>query len=262
MQSRQQVKQLIRQNTHALDLLSEEMLIKEWEGKTGREIKEIALDTTNSLKKGAGYVPTVLDANTALKLIKDLGFNGKVVTKIVNGKNYIIFKGYAGSRSLFTGTRYIASNPKVVDMAIGRMGAAKSVASGARITIFLVVPLNVLRFILDDHQTMFHLIGNITSDLVKVGIASAFATVAGVAAASIMTLAAGPLIVTVVIGVATGLTLDYLDHKFGVTEKLINSLEEGYDNSFGALGRVINKIDRTLRWQALNGISMGKGMFY
>jgi len=253
------IKSLIKQNTQVMDIFSAEDLIKAWEQTTGKDIAQAAYSTA---RIGANYAAAVLDANTALKLIKDLGIDGKVVLKSVNGTQYVIFKGYAGTRSIFTATRYLANNPKVVDMAIGKIGANRAIMSGARLTIFLVVPLNVLNYILSDQQTMSQMIGTTATDLVKVGAASAIASIAATAAATLTTLAAGPIVVAIVVGVATALALDALDKQFGVTDALIKALDDAYDNTVGEFGRQLNQVERRLKWQIMNGRPVGQGIFY
>lgn len=198
------IKIKIKQNTQILDVLSTADLIKAWEKTTGKDIAQAVGKTT---RLGANFASAVLDTRTAIKLVKDFGVNGKVVLKPVNGKQYVIFKGYAGTRSIFAGTRYLATNPKVVDMAIGKVGVNRAIMSGARVTIFLVVPLNILNSILSDQQTMTQLIGSTATDLAKVGAASAIASLAATATATLTTLAAGPIVVAVVVGVATSLAL-------------------------------------------------------
>lgn len=187
---------------------------------------------------------------------------GKSLLKTVNGKQYVIFKGFAGNRSIFTGTRYLSSHPKIVDMAIGRVGVNRAILSGARLTIFLVVPMNVLNFILSDQQTMSHLIGTTATDLIKVGAASAIAAIAASATITLTTIAAGPIIVAIVVGVATALALDALDKKFGVTNALIKAIDDTYDSTFGEIKRQLHQVEQRLKWQILNGQPVGQGIFY
>lgn len=228
------LKQIIKNNTQILDIVSTEDLLNAWQKTTGKGISQALGER---VRQSANYASAMIDTQTALKMIKDLGMAGKVITKSVNGKQYIIFKGYAGNRSLFTATRYLANNPKVVDMAIGKIGVNKSILSGARLTIFLVVPLNILSHILNDKQSMFQLIGSTAIDLIKVGVASA-------------------------VGIATALTLDMLDKKFGVTQALVKALDEAYDSTVGEFGRQMYQVERRLKWQIMNGLPVGEGVFY
>jgi hypothetical protein len=259
MSTRSDVRRKVRQNTQTLDILSTADLINAWEKTTGKEIAQLVGETA---RFGSNYVSAVIDTNVATKLISDLGWKGRAVLKTVEGKQYIIFKGHPGARSIFTGTRYLATNPKVVDMAVGKLGANKAILSGARLTIFLVVPLNILNYLLSDRQTMSDLIGTTATDLAKVGIASAVASAAATATAALTTIAAGPIVVAIAIGIATAFALDALDKKFGVTDALVDALDKAYDSTFGEFGRQLNQVERHLNWQIENGLPVGQGIFY
>jgi len=253
------IKSKVKQNSQVIDVFSTEQLIKAWEQKTGKETAELSGVV---LRDGANYASAIVDSVTAVRMIKDLGINGRVSLKTVGTKQYVIFKGYAGIRSIFSSTRYLATNPKVVDMAIGRVGVNNSIVSGARLTIFLVVPLNILNHILSDQQTMTQLIGKTATDLVKVGVAAAIASLTATAVAAATTLVAGPLIVVIIVGLAVGLALDALDKQFGVTDALIKAMDKAFDSTVGEFARQLNKVERHLRWQAINGMPVGRGIFY
>ncbi len=254
-----EVKSKMANNKQTLDILPTEELIKAWEAKTG---KEITLEVGETARSLSNYAAAMLDTKTTVRLINDLGIKGTVILKNLKGKQYIIFKGYAGNRSIFTASRYLAKNPKVVDMAIGTVGLNKTIKSGARVTIFLIVPLNILNYILDDKQTMFSLLGTTATDLIKVGAGAAVASLIATSVATITTIAAGPLVVAIAVGIATGFTLDLLDQKFGITEALVKALAEVHDSTIGEFGRQINKVEKRLKWQIMNGKPVGKGIFY
>lgn len=263
MANKQQLQQKAAQNTHVLDIFPVADLVHAWQKTTG---KDIAQALGQGARFAANYASSILDAQVVLRMIKDLGVSGKVILKKANGKQYVIFKGYAGKRSIFTASRYLAQNPKVVDMAIGTVGVNRSIISGARLTIFLVVPLNILNYLLSDQQTLTELIGTTATDLIKVGVASAVASVAATTVASITTLAAGPLVVAIAVGLAVGYGLDKLDQHFGLTDALIKGLDNAYDQSIGKLqrefNREINKVERHLKWQIMHGLPVGQGIFY
>lgn len=253
------IRNKVNQNSQVLDVFSTEQLLNAWEKVTGKDIAELSGVV---LREGANYASATIDSITAVKMINDLGINGRATLKTVGNKQYVIFKGYAGIRSIFSSTRYLATHPKVVDMAIGRVGINNSIASGARLTIFLVVPLNILNHILSDQQTMTQLVGRTATDLVKVGVAAAIASLAATAVAAATTLVAGPLIVAIIVGVAVGMALDALDRQFGVTDALIKAMDEAFDSTVGEFARQLNKVERHLRWQAINGLPVGRGIFY
>ena len=218
------------------------------------------------MKTAAGYTSSVIDAMTALGQVREFGVGGRVVEKSIGGKRYVILKGFPGLRKRLKGTRYLASNAKVVSMAIGKIGVNKSIVSGARLTIFLTVPLNVLKYLIDEQSTLSTLIGSVASDIVKAGVSSALAMTAAAAVGTLTTLAAGPLVAAIFVGVVTAVILEKIDEHFGLTDALINFTDKKYaslyDKTFGALARAIYELERILIWQARNNIPVGKGIFY
>lgn len=168
----------------------------------------------------------LVDARTATKLVGDLGMTGKIAQKSINGRQYILFKGYAGTRKIFTGTKYLASNKKVVQMAVGKAGVKNTVKGGGILTIVLCVGFDILQYFLDDQATMATLIGTLAADLVKVGISNIIATAAGLLAGVVTTIAVGPILVAIGVGIVASLTLDFVDKRWGLTDRLVAALEE------------------------------------
>ncbi len=108
----------------------------------------------NGAKTAAGFVAPVLDLKTAKAIIKEFGFStNKLVLKNYAGKQYVIFKGYPGQRSVFTGTRYVASNPKVVRMALSPKGILNSAKGGFVISAVLSVTINIFDFFIQYYLT-------------------------------------------------------------------------------------------------------------
>jgi len=74
-------------------------------------------------------IPVTVDAAALAVLAKDLSKSGNLQTKYqiktYHGRNYVIVKGYPALRQHLTGTRYLASHPKVVSMGIGKMDAQR-----------------------------------------------------------------------------------------------------------------------------------------
>jgi hypothetical protein len=250
MIDRDQIRSKMSQNTQVLEVLSSEDLIDIWEKTKG---KKFAQALGSGLREFANYASAILDIGTVEKLINDMGITGRVVLKSVKGKQYVIFKGLAGTRSIFTGTRYLATNTKVVDMAIGRVGVNRSVVSGARITIFLIVPLDILNYVLSDQQTMLQLVGATATDLMKVGAAAAIASTAANAVVGVTTLAAGPLVVAIAVGLAAGFVLDAIDRQFGLTDALAKAMDDYCDQTFGEIGRQWKQLGEDIQKDAMTG---------
>jgi hypothetical protein len=172
------------------------------------------------------YISPIMDSFTLALVTKDLGITGRVEARIINGRQYIVYGGYAGKRSLFTGTIYSTRNAKIVQMAIGSLGIRKMVMKGARITIYATVPLTIIECIINDQFTLANIVGRVTADLVKVGIGSMVGGLAGLALSSVVTFAAFPILVTVAVGVFTGYLAQSIDDHYGLTDKLVAALEQ------------------------------------
>lgn len=208
----------LKQNEHILQIVSFEDLNKEYENKK------------NTAKTASGYVAPVLDAIGIAKIIREFGISPeKVLIKNYAGKQYVIFKGHAGQRNVLRGTRYLATNPKVVRMAIGPKGLIKSVKGGCVITVVLSVGIEVFDFFIRDSSTLSQLLGTVSADLVKIGLSTIAGAVAGMVvggSAILGSVAAAPLIAAVAVGILTGLALNHLDEKFGATKALIKAYEQ------------------------------------
>jgi hypothetical protein len=197
-------------------------------GAAARAIPSLTeLDAVSFAKRNVSpYISPILDVYTLALVCKDLGLTGRAETKIIKGRQYIIFKGYPGFRTLFPGTRYLADNRKIVQMAVGALGIKHMVKGGALLTICITVPLTILECFLNDQYTMSALIGNVASDLAKVGIGSIMAAIAGLWAGAFTTIVAAPILTTIVVGLGVGLGLEWLDTKYKLTDKLVASLEK------------------------------------
>lgn len=196
-------------------------------GTASRAIPSLTeLDAVGFSKRNvAPFISPVLDVYTLSLVVKDLGLTGKIETKIIDGRQYVIFKGYPGLRRLFPGTKYLAENRKVIQMAIGGLGIKHMVKSGALLTIFITVPLTILDCFLKDQFTMSALIGNVASDLIKIGIGSILAAIAGLWVGGATTFVALPIAVAIGVGLGVGLAMEALDNKYQLTNKLVTALE-------------------------------------
>lgn len=133
-----------------------------------------------------------------------------------NGKSYVVFKGYAGNRQVFKGTKYLAANPKVVRMAIGPKGIAASIKGGFVITFVLSVGVEVIDYLINDKATMSGLLGTLTADFFKIGISGIAAAITATAIGTTVvfgSIASAPFLVAIAVGVATGLLLERIDKK-------------------------------------------------
>ena len=249
------LEQSINSNHETLFVISVADFQRLYQDSLGKELVAVG-------RTAGGYASTILDIATLSRAVQELGFTGRAYEKTVNGTRYLVFKGNPAKRTLFTGVRYLASNAKVVDMAIGKAGINASIRSGARLTIFLTVPMIVIEHLLKDRVLLSEMLADIGVSLVKVGISSVVAAVAATAVGNVTTVAVAPLAVAIFVGLLVGYVLDKADQKFGITSKLAQALREMEDATLGEVRLGLWEIERTLRWQIMNGQQVGKGIFY
>lgn len=266
-----QLRGKFKENAHLLEFLSADQVFKIWKEKVGPTSAEKALTGVKDFEAASNYVPVILDSVLLGKIASDLGISGRIQSKFVQGKQYIIVKGNAGNRSLLKGTRYLANNLKIVNLAITQKGINNSLISGARLTLIIAIPINALKACLEDEAKLAHFIGETASDVVKLGIASMISSItvwilySNAIAAGASIVATGPFAVAILAGVLAGLGLNYLDETFHITDKLINALAEiptKLKEVDRKAIRFVNKFNEHLDWQYETGQDVGRGLFY
>ncbi len=203
----------------------------------------------------APYISPVLDSATLTLVCKDLGITGEAIPKVIRGRQYIAFTGYAGLRSRFPGTIYLANNRKIIKMAIGSLGIKNMVKNGGMLTICITVPLTVLECFLRDPYSLSAFAGNLASDLMKIGISSIVGAIAGLLAGSFITVAAIPIAVTIAVSVGTGFLLESMDEHYGLTDRLITTLED----MGSEIKKMANDAERTL-YRGTNAFFRSQGL--
>ena len=221
----------IRHNSHELYALSLEEFDRTFKVMAESPKYASQRSTWEALKRGvevgANYTATGKDVGTLTKLFADLGFSGtKAYIKYYKGRPYVIFKGSPALRKIFTGTRYGLQNAKVVQMGIGRSGAVTAARSGGILTIILVSAFRIADYILTDQMTLNQLVGTLATDVVKIGIATGASIVAAVGAAAVFTVAIGPTIAAIGVGLLVSYGLSKLDGHYEITTKVIAALDE------------------------------------
>lgn len=257
------IKPALEANQQTIHMFSLEDLAKELSYKLGKTLDGYTFSDTKTI--GSYYVP-VTDAIVVQKILKDLGISGQAILKNVDNKSYVILKGYPGKRSVLTGTRYLSSNPKIIKMAIGTKAVNHSILKGSLVTLAITIPLSVVDVCMKDEFSMGRLIGTVASDITKVLISSGVAGIAAMAVGAVTTIAAGPLIAAIFVGVAVGMALESLDQRYGITDKLIEAIEKEmssfYDRTVGEFYRGMKRVEDMLEYQSINGLPVGRGIFY
>lgn len=233
MLSNQEVKDLkqqIKSNQHEVFVVSiEEMdaIIKSSPKGKVAHIQNAWEKFKSKAEVGASYYASADDLRTLSKLVGDLGgFATKVYVKSYGGKLHIILKGHPGLRRILIGTKYGIKNPKVITMGLGSAGAIHAAKSGGILSVILLSVYRVADYFLTDQATLSQLVGSLATDVVKVGIATGASIAAATFIGAAFTVAIGPIVAVVVVGVVTSMVLGAIDEHYGITNKVIAGLDE------------------------------------
>ncbi len=158
--------------------------------------------------------------------LRALGVIGtQVYTKTTNGKTYLIFKGYPGLRNLVKGTRFLATNPQIVQLGLGVRGAANVAKGGFMLGLVVTTGIEVTDFILNDQKTMTDLVGSIGYEVVKSGVVAGLAWGVAVVVGGAISVAVAPLIGMVAAALFIGVVLNELDDHYGVKKAVLKGLK-------------------------------------
>ncbi|QFU06342.1 hypothetical protein FIU82_15240 [Pseudoalteromonas sp. THAF3] len=229
----------LNKEQHDIYALTKEEFVRLWiefhkrRNKTIEEVKDYfsrvtALSAIESAAWfGANLGAAVKDTPSFLKLANDFRRSGNIlgrhtfVTK--NGKEYIIFKGNHRLRSIITGTRYVANNPKLLTVGVGRKALNAGAKQGFLISIFFSITLNTIDWIFQDEYRWTNWLATTATDIVKIVIASVLALGTAIAVGSVTVVALG---LGIVVGVIAGFALSWGDDQVGVTDALIEVLNK------------------------------------
>lgn len=235
----EKIKQALEKNQESLYVIPLDDLYEEYKQRKLRNSKTLA-----------GLAAPARDSLTANKICRELGIMGRTaVTTAANGRSYVTIKGYPGLRSVLTGTRYLETNPKVVNLAIGRVGLAASIVEGSILTMVLYVGIDILECILNEHSTLGLLSATLATDLLKVGISSIVAAIIGTAIGGTATIAALPLVIAILVGVGTNYILEKIDEQFGITDKLASAIDKQVRKAEEEFSRGYSKLESGLLWK-------------
>lgn len=226
---KQELKQTIQSNKHEVYIVSfDEMdaIIKSSPNGSKQSVQDAWQKIRGISNTGASYYSSADDAVTLAKLIGDLGGVGvRSYVKNYGGKPHIILKGYPGLRKILTAPKYGIKNPKVISMGLGKAGAVSAAKVGGIVTVVLLTAYRVVDYFLTDEATLSRLIGTLSTDMIKVGITVA-ASIGAASVGSVATLAIGPILAVVVVGVGVSMLLEYVDNSAGITNRVIAGLDE------------------------------------
>ncbi|GKT19835.1 hypothetical protein AVHY2522_23940 [Acidovorax sp. SUPP2522] len=140
---------------------------------------------------------------------------------------YIIIKGYSAQRSsALQGTRYLATNPKMLQLGLGIKSLQGIAKGGFILGVVVSTGLEVMDFMFNDEKTMYDLVGGIGVEAVKGGLGALVAYGAAAFVGTSMTaVAVVPLGFMAVVALATGIGLNVLDRRYSIEDKVITALK-------------------------------------
>ncbi|WP_028774982.1 hypothetical protein [Shewanella waksmanii] len=130
---------------------------------------------------------------------------GKFKVKVYGNAPAVIINSYPGLKAHLSGTRYLASNPKLFTIGVGKLSANKAMKGGFVVSIVISVAFHFTEQLLNDNVTWHHFVAGVAVDMAVVGaaIVTSKATmgiisvyVGGAVAGAAVT----PLLVVVIVG--------------------------------------------------------------
>ena len=199
---------------------------------------------------------------TMARVLADFGITGTYKTKFHGGRAYIVFKGRPGLRTFFKGTRYLANNPMIVNIAAGRAAVRanviKSMRLGGVLTIVVFGGAALADQIARNEVDLSDLGVTFATDIVKymasTAITAGLATLA--TAGSVVVLPGAVLLVGAIV---INIGLEYLDQRFQVTATIKKTINEFQMPTVQRINRGFNRFEREFIWkmvgpQAYNAI--------
>ena len=188
-----------------------------------------AADATKKLSKLFSYQ----QAGKIVFTLKGLGI--KATQYAYQGKLYVKITGYPSLRRILNGTRYRINHPKVLEVGIGSAGFRNGIMSGARFCIWFSACWRLIELAFKSEHDVAALLGNVTMDVAKV-IVSVFVSQSvgstlGLAVPLLFSSAAvpvwGEIVGVVVLGFIITWSLNEVDNKYELSDKLIAYIREG-----------------------------------
>ena len=179
----------------------------------------------------SSYIGNIREGFSVAALLHEFNFKfGITATEYIaaNGSVMIKLSGYAGLRHQLNATHYLANNGKVISMGIGQRGLNAATIDGVRYTFIAAVGFRLLQLIFQKDYDLYNFVGDITTDVAKLCVASFIAWGFGTLGLSIF-IVASPIIIggtVFVIGFAVAILLNYLDSYFELSEKLVKKIRE------------------------------------
>lgn len=205
-------------------------------------------------------IPTIVQGVSLIELINELGIKGKIIYKTIGDKTYVILKGLAGERHQLKGTRYLNTNPQIVQFGLAKVDVKTLFKTGFKTSLWVYGTLKIVEatdMLLQTGHLETSFFSKVGTDIPKIAITGVVtAAAAGAVAVTSIPVAVGVGVVLVV-GFAAGVALEFLDQKIGLTNKLNDAADRMWKN----LGEHLSNSSKNL--QSINtGNSLLNGLVF
>ena len=174
-----------------------------------------------------GIIPLLRDTRSVVEVLREFGLNGKYYTKEINGRTYVILRGYAGLRKVLSASRYLTTNPKVIAYGLTRASQAAGASVNAIITFVVMVPMEIMKYVMDE-QTLSQTFGEILSGTMVSALAGAITF--GIASALALTNLPAVVIIggTIIVGLLVNAGLEMLGVKSAISGLISMELDRAF----------------------------------
>lgn len=184
-------------------------------------------ESTQCAGRARKWIKLARKANLLKQVLADFGISGRVENRMFGGKRYVILRGYPGLRKYLRGTKYLSTNPRVVQFHTGRGSLGGRLRIHTIFTVVLVagtVTADALLGVIPPEDVTFVL----GTELTKSGISILAAELTGLLLAG-TGVAVLPVAGAMIVGIGVGLLLDYLDNRYGISEQVIAAMHDAWE---------------------------------
>ena len=187
-------------------------------------LKEHAIHLFEELQEHKDHILTAKDSYSLVKVLRDVGLEGRFAIQIYKGAEFIILSGRTFRQRMaalvLKGVRFGADNPKIVDMAIGSSGLTKFIKDTFYLAIIFNVGFDVIIGVLKK-STLEEIGLTIVADEAKTVIATVFSAIAIFLIAEVTAIIWLPISGGIVVGYAVS---DKMDEHFP-TQGLVSDMQ-------------------------------------
>lgn len=180
------------------------------------------LDGFRSLSKLTTYY------NSAQELVFNFSaIRIKAIEYKVGGKTYIKITGYPALRQILNGTRYGASHPQMLEMALGKRGLYNNIRNGVKYCIYFSLAWRAIELIFKSDYDLVDFLVDISMDAAKAVVSG---VVIGVLVTGVLAIFSVPIVVTtgiiVILGLSLNIVLNKIDDANGLSNELKKNLRD------------------------------------